>query len=459
MSLPVSPDRAHRAVYPRGMTGGSEAGTRVPALTAGAAALLLVLTACGGSGSRGSASPAAPSPSSSAAGAHEKFQPQPADFREIKALLGRQARALTDHDRAAFLATVDHQQPALLKQQRTLYDNITQLPLASLSYGIDTSAALVPADVPGDDPLLHPTVVEHLKLAGTFDRPVSNPVDETFVRRHGHWLLGSESEAKEADHFDTPQERPWFGVPIVAAHVGDMTVLLDRSQSENLAGLTSAVQDDITYDAQLLGVPASSKILVDATTNGLSLNFSSLSQEEAAAVTFGVTSTDALGEENTGLAGHVIKVNPHTVDEVVNDEGIMRHELTHYLLESYNGYLPKWLSEGVAAWVQYYPDDFSRWQVPADLYNRLMRADHTLPILGLFNEDPSLNYPISQAAVSWLVSHYGVAKLLDLMGAYRDHYTDANVDALTPKLLREVYGVTPAQVTDGAWGLLAQYAH
>ena len=61
--------------------------------------------------------------------------------------------------------------------------------------------------------------------------------------------------------------------------------------------------------------------------------------------------------------------------------------------------------------------------------------------------------------MSWLVSHYGVAKLLDLMGAYRDHYTDANVDALTPKLLREVYGVTPAQVTDGAWGLLAQYAH
>ena len=111
-----------------------------------------------------------------------------------------------------------------------------------------------------------------------------------------------------------------------------MTVLVDRSQADNLSGLTTAVQDDIAYDAQLLGVPASSKILVDATTNGLSLNFSSLSQEEAAAVTFGVTSTDALGEENTGLAGHVIKVNPHTVDQVVNDEGIMRHELTHYLL-------------------------------------------------------------------------------------------------------------------------------
>jgi len=441
------------------MPGGSEAWARVPALAAGAVALALALAACGSSGPHESASPASPSPSSSAAGAHEKFEPRPADFREIKALLARQARALMHHDRAAFLATVDHEQPALLAQQRTLYDNITQLPLASLSYAVDTSGALVPADIPGDDPLLHPTVVEHLQLDGTFDRPVSNAVDETFVRRHGHWLLGSESEAKEADHFDTPQERPWFGVPIVAQHVGRMTVLVDRSQADQLAGLTTAVQDDIAYDAQLLGVPASSQILVDATTNGLSLNFSSLSQEEAAAVTFGVTSTDALGQEDTGLAGHVIKVNPHTVDQVVNDEGIMRHELTHYLLESYNGYLPKWLSEGVAAWVQYYPDDFSRWQVPADLYDQLMRADHTLPILGLFNDDPSLNYPISQAAVSWLVVHYGVAKLLDLMRAYRDHYTDANVDALTPRLLLRVYGVTPAEVTDGAWGLLAQYAH
>ncbi len=440
------------------MTGGWDAGTRIPGLTACALALLVVLTGCGGSGSHESAAPASPLPASSV-GAEEEFQPRPADFQEIKALLARRARALMNHDRAAFLATVDHQQRPLLRQQRTLYDNITQLPLDSLSYGIDTSAALVPADVPGTDPLLHPTVVEHLLLAGTFDRPVSNPVDETFVRRHGRWLLGSESEAKEADHFDTPQERPWFGVPIVAEHVGDMTVLVDRSRAENLAGLTSAVQDDIAYDARLLGVPASSKLLVDATTNGLSLNFSSLSQEEAAAVTFGVTSTDALGEHDTGLAGHVIKVNPHTVDRVVNDEGIMRHELTHYLLDRYNGYVPKWLSEGVAAWVQYYPDDFSRWQVPTDLYRRLMRADHTLPILGLFNEDPSLNYPISQAAVSWLVAHYGVARLLDLMRAYRTHYTDADVDALTPKLLRRTYGVTPAEVTDGAWGLLAQYAH
>jgi hypothetical protein len=113
----------------------------------------------------------------------------------------------------------------------------------------------------------------------------------------------------------------------------------------------------------------------------------------------------------------------------------------------------------VAAWVQFYPDDFSQWRVPADLYGRLMRADHTLPIVGLFDEDPSVNYPISQAAVAWLVELDGVAKLLDLMRAYQSQYAGADVDALTPKLLRQVYGVSPSQVTDGAWGLLAQFDH
>lgn len=414
-----------------------------------------VLAGCGGgstSGSTGSGPPAS-------AGAHPSYQPTPADFRRIRALLARRATAVTQHDRAAYLATVDPTQPALLARERTLYANMSQLAVSRLSYGVDTSASLVPAPIPGTDPVLRPTVVEHLQLTGTFARPVSNPVAMTFVKRHGSWRVGAETEPTSQGHYDSPQERPWYGVPIAARRAGPMTVLVDRSQSANLAGLTTAVRDDIGYDARLLGVPASYRILVDATTNGLSYDFSSVNQQEAAAVTFGVAASDPLGTSYTAPAGLVIKVNPHTVDRVVNDAGIMRHELTHYLLHRYSGSSPTWLSEGVAAWVQYYPDDFARLQVPPDLYQRLMAADHTLPILGLFKEDPDVNYPIAQAAVAWLVSTYGMPKLLDLMRAYRSSYAGVNVDALTAGALRKVYGVTPAQVAAGAWRLLAQFQH
>ena len=97
--------------------------------------------------------------------------------------------------------------------------------------------------------------------------------------------------------------------------------------------------------------------------------------------------------------------------------------------------------------------------MPADLYDRLVHADHSLPRVGLFNTDPSVNYPISQAAVTWLVQQGGVTKLVALMRAYRDHYQDVNVDALTPRLLRQVYGVSEAQLVQGAFALLAQLHH
>jgi hypothetical protein len=430
----------------------------VGARVAAGAVVVLALAGCAVGGA--SSTPGTPpGHTSSTATGRASFQPSPADFRRIQALLHRRATAVLHHDRAAYLATVDPRQQTLLTQQQTLFANLAQLPITHLSYAVDTSAALVPAPVPGHDPVLHPTVVEHLRLAGTFRRPVSNQVEETFVRRGGTWLLGAESQATDRTSFDSPQERPWFGVPVVARHTGDMTVVVDRSQAASLPGLARAVRDDIGYDARLLGVPASYRILVDATTNGLSFDFSALSREEAAAVTFGMAGTDALGTTGTGLAGMVIKVNPHTVDQVVDDEGIMRHELTHYLLHRYSGSVPKWLSEGTATWVQYQPDDFSRLQVSPGLYDRLMRADHRLPILGLFNEDPDVNYPVSQAAVTWLVTHYGVPKLLDLMAAYRRAYAGVDVDALTPRLLRQVYGVSPAQVTTGAWQLLAEFQH
>jgi len=61
--------------------------------------------------------------------------------------------------------------------------------------------------------------------------------------------------------------------------------------------------------------------------------------------------------------------------------------------------------------------------------------------------------------VTWLVAHGGVEEVLALMKAYREHYAGADVDALTPRLLRRVFGVSEQQVVDGAFALLATYRH
>jgi hypothetical protein len=392
--------------------------------------------------------------------AHDaSFQPTPADFRQLRSMLTRRAHSVTSGDERAFVATVDSTNASLVSQQKILFSNMTQLPLASLRYTMDKESLLVPAQVVGDDPVLRPLLVEQLQIRGTMTAPVSNKIDETFVRRNGHWVVGAEVRPGQDDSVETAQERPWYGVSIVSRTEGQMTVMVDRSRSATLDTLLKEVRDDIDVDASLLDVPTRDAILVDATSNGASYSFSSLSKEQAGAVMFGLARSNATGDQYLGSAGLAIKINPHDVARLADSTFLLRHELTHFLLHDYAGSSPTWLSEGIANWVEYYPDDYPALQLTGDLYTRVMHADRQLPTLGVFNYVPDVNYQISQASVAWLVSHYGMARLLALMKAYRADYQGVDVDALTPRLLRQVYGLTEKQVVTGAFGLIASFQH
>jgi hypothetical protein len=280
----------------------------------------------------------------------------------------------------------------------------------------------------------------------------------TFVRRSGRWLVGNEVDAPTSDTLDSSQERPWFGVPIDVRTVGPMTVLVDQTDADRLGALTDEIRSDIGVDSSLLGVPARYAVLVDATSNGASTSFSSLSKEEAAAVTFGLYEQNHDGDY-VATAGTAIKINPHDVASFSQSTPLLRHELTHYLLGPYLGSSPKWLSEGVANWVEFYPDDYPAMSLPSDLYERTLQADRRLPLIGLFNDDPDVNYQIAQASVAWLVTHFGMPHLLQLMKDYRSDYQGADVDALTSRLLHQVDGVTEQQVVTGAFGLIASFQH
>jgi len=442
------------AVTPCRSLGRSGRATR---LAAGALAGALLLTACGAH----SSSSARPDlPGQGTARPAKKFDPTRHDFAAIRALLDDRAHAVLHDDESAFLATVDQRDHDLVGRQRTLFQNMAQLSVSSLSYTMDSSALLVPAAVEGDGPTLRPEIFEFLGIAGTLQHPVTNALEETFVKRGHRWLLGAETTPDDNEAFDSPQERPWYGVPIVARRLGPMTVLVDRDRATTLDPLTAAIHDHIRFDADKLGVPATYRILVDATSNGNPTVFSSTSTEQAAAVTFGLGEADP--EDPTrfrALAGMAIKINPHEAGSYTDDAGLLRHELTHFLLRSYSGSSPKWLVEGVATWIQYYPDSFATTAVTGDVYRRLQAADHRLPVLGLFNDDPQVNYDIAQAAVTWLVDHYGMPKLLQLMRAYRQNYAGVDTDSLTPRMLRQVYGIGEPAVVAGAFGLLDQLQH
>ena len=148
-------------------------------------AILGLLAGCGGDDeSERSGDTAASSSGSSgtAGGDDEHYQPTDEDRQQIRTLLRTRSKALEQGDRQAFLATVDPDDEKLVKQQTTLYDNLQLLPVESVSYSVDDGAGYPTADVGGDDPVFRPEVIERVRL-DVDTRPVSNTLENTFVRR------------------------------------------------------------------------------------------------------------------------------------------------------------------------------------------------------------------------------------------------------------------------------------
>jgi len=109
--------------------------------------------------------------------------------------------------------------------------------------------------------------------------------------------------------------------------------------------------------------------------------------------------------------------------------------------------------------VEWQPTRMSGLVIPDVLYDKLRRAEHELPSAGVFYDKPVVHYPISQAAVQWLVDREGTDKLLELMAAYAKLSKGGDSDAVTGKALRGVYGISEKELVTGTWETLSTLHH
>ena len=195
--------------------------------------------------------------------------------------------------------------------------------MASVRYAVDDASGLPPANVAGSDPVFRPTVVEQVRLRDVDRSAVGNPLEDTFVRRDGHWLLGAESLPGSYVDSEEPQSRPWAGsVPIAVARSGDLLVVVDQEQSDAAGALADTVVGDIRFDADVLGVPAAYDVLVDATSVGEVTKMNTVDDREAAAVTMPVFGVNGDGRY-TSLAGIRINV-PEDATAVAESTHVLR---------------------------------------------------------------------------------------------------------------------------------------
>ena len=354
---------------------------------------------------------------------------------------------MVNGNKGAFMATVDKAEPVFFHAQQIMFENLEDLPVSSMSYEVGNSGLTNAAGIKGG-PLLSPEIDEHVFFRGTDLRPVGTEVDETFVRRAGHWLLAADSTDTSQTSGDSA--RPWAGPRISVAKQGPLIVVTDATQPGGAAQLAGTVNTAISFDADVLDVPADDHILVDATTTGSVMKFDN--NESAAAVTFGVDASKDF--RSTGLAGYRIKVNPKDIASLSKDPLLLRHELTHYLMYKYTEVNPKWLTEGLADYVAFRPYGLPYVYLSDSTYNRLMARPHDLTVSGLFGQDPQTDYPLAMACVTYLIDHGGMTKLKLLMRTYASYPFEVFQDTHTRDALQKVYGLGPYQVAQGAFALL-----
>ena len=428
---------------------------RAPAYAALLAVLALVAGCASDSSSEPADGPASATSSSASEEADGPFQPTDDDRSEIRDLLKARSQAVLDHDRTAFLATVDPADDDFVATQQTLYDNLSKLPVGSMRYTVDDASGLPPAKVDGDDPVFRPTVVEQVRLRDVDRSAVANALEDTFVRREGQWLLGAESLPGSYADSPEPQSRPWAGsVPIEVARSGDLLVVVDQEQSDAADALAQSVASDIRFDADVLGVAPAYDVLVDATSVGEVTKMNTVDDREAAAVTMPVFSMDGDGRY-TGLAGVRIKVNPEEATSVAADSHVLRHELTHYLMLRPLLGAPTWLKEGLAEYVSTQPADFAEVPVDGQVAGHVLDVRRALPTTARWGLDPDADYLIARAAVSYLVDTYGMDRVLDLAKGYRRIPTD-DPDQKTDQVLRRELDLSEADLVAATWDLLAQ---
>lgn len=399
--------------------------------------LLPLLVACGAGQDGDRQDDGGKQDPSSAAADHD---PSDEDFTAVRAVLDARAEAIVDGDEKAFLATLDDRDPDFVAQQRTVFDNLRQLPVDTMSYRME-DYGLPAADVAGDDPVLRPAATELVELDGPDLRPVANETDMTFVRRDDTWLLAAE-RSPEADSM-TVRSRVWFGGPIAVEVRGDLVVVTDADQRKRVAGLADRVEDDLSSLAADLGVRRRSDIMVDASSNSADHEMNALGTGSSAAVTFGVGN----GQR---LAGHRIAVDPDLADDVARGRQalLLRHELTHFVLWDWGSpRVPLWVQEGIAEHAAaigtpYHPE------VPQDLRAELRTVRRELPSSGTFSTYPQRNYLIAVTAVDELVSQRGLDHFMRFLRAFP---VDEDGDTHTARLLKKFYGTSEQQLSARVW--------
>lgn len=391
---------------------------------------------------------AAPSSEPSASAAAKDEQEQTSD--EIRSLLVRRMQAVNQGRRSAFLRTIDRSEKKFAAKQRTLFKNLSALPIVHFEYRPPQDEGFRASGFSGNR--VAAQIIEDVQLKGSDQYPVSNVLPMAFVRKDGKWLV-TEGYDPRYNGGDI-QSRPWSGGPIAVARDGKTLVVVDKEREGDLDSLVSSVEREIPSIAETLGLKPRYDLLVDATSSGRRTRFGGKSKEAASAVAFNVYRLDGPAQRPVRLAGQRIKLDPQRVDELIGRRVLLRHELSHFLTKGTTD-APPWIEEGLAEYVSYYPARPSGLVVTGGVLERVLDQPRAMPSSKRFGEDASADYLIAHAGTTYLIDTFGMKKFTRFRLSYES--SSAEPDTQTRKRLRKTYGISKSEFLDRTWSTIGEF--
>ena len=370
----------------------------------------------------------------------------------VHELLAARAAAVRQHDRTAFLATVDRRATAFRERQASYIDALDDVPVGRWEYQLDASneqphtAAL--------DRLRGqwwaPDVTLQYALAGFDNRPTLQQQTLTFVLRDGRWYVASDSDFGAARRTGRGL---WDGGPL-QVRTGRSCLVLSHPGHERL---TDQVADEceaaVPRVTGVWGPGWTQKVVVLIPSSSPEL--SSLIPGAGDLTQIAALATAELATPGKGYhpVGDRVLINPTTFGQLgrLGRRVVMTHEVTHVASRPVTGpSVPTWLVEGLADYVGYRDSG-----VPVPVAAEELRSDISagvlpaaLPTDKAFDgarSDLAQTYEMSWLAVRLIATRYGEGRMLAL---YRATGTDPRDGALE-RALRSLHLTAPALVA--AW--------
>lgn len=274
----------------------------------------------------------------------------PSRVAAAEALLDKQAQAVLDGNRDAYLETIDPASSEFAAVAARTFDNLARLPVQT--YRFRTPVADPNALSPERQQALGgkawvADVLVDIGFAGGDDGLWTTALRVTFVDRADGLYVANDWEGQP----DTAPRPLWLQAEVHAAR-SEHGLVIGTGSQDRLDELADAVDSGVPqvnavwaarWPEYVIVLAPASQEQMEAT-----IGADAGSQDQVAAV------TTAVGRRGGANSSHVV-VNPANLDEIgeLSQQIVLTHEIVHVATEATVSTVPMWLSEGFADYVAF----------------------------------------------------------------------------------------------------------